>query len=779
MSTAPVEATTTQPQVTVHIADSREKNHNHIAAIAGLNNNQRHTAFEEIIEIGASGLKLKCLLLKDHLFIAPEEDEWPWHFYGDRKENQEEPLAVAKPVGNAYTKVVKVNYHYYDLNAPQDRWGYNRGWKDRIVEQVDCFLPQHHTRNAYQFDPNDPRRMPYAYITLDITAFGQTIQKEMRFRLPTTGKVSIQTDEATGKSRLVITVTVLGLSHDITTAFDEDPDNNYYGDNTGPLAILYKHLKHSKVDQGEDGLWAVFLAQWMPAAPPMDGLSSIYKRKAIAPNLERLEKEAPVDWAFFRWLHHTASFEGRKNNQLLSAFLQKAGEDYDTLLKALRDARKAAPSKTSKWVEYRGSEKGQGFPAKRAICLELPGAADKVQEQDEKKDWRKRKTAEGQAEGLGVDAAKYPLLHAAISEGHLPTGIFNQPKSYGNQGQPVNREFALWEKALAQKGWAEVIYKVAQNASRRSTYERDMTPWLNALFKWPAYLTKHTHKGKAWRGIPKFVESSWELEMANEANDDNGKQKTQKERSAFTPWVDNEKRTLTIPYVAVAVSGVRTQWCYSQHYYLFEEGFTDPESGGIVVNEFEEKLNGRDDYGLCYFTLTGTDTARGYPTFLIILERRKGGKETFVHFHRVRPNRSKNGVKTPACELIEACYQYMAGNIPASDITNQQGDLIFLKYEGNPISAKAKVAEDAQSAPVMEFEAHRFVSANPDVSLTLHVSTAKTPKNRLGYLHAPSGLAVRHPEHEDIEHLDEGWYEIRRCKSYENNPVGIWSLTID
>lgn len=409
---------------------------------------------------------------------------------------------------------------------------------------------------------------------------------------------------------------------------------------------------------------------------------------------------------------------------------------------------------------------------------------EKVQEIESKKDYRKAESLANQATLVGIIAERYPRLNKAVEAGNIPIGVFSQP---GKDGQPVNREFALWERALGQKGWPEVIYQVAQNASGRTTYERDITPWLSALFKWPAFLDKHTQGRKKWRGIPKFVQSSWELEMANEGNDENGKQKTQKQRSAFTPWVDNDERTLTIPYVAVSVSGGRTQWCYSKHYHLFQEGFTDPESGGIVIRDFEEKLNGRDDYGLCYFTLTGTVTARGYPTFLIIFERRQrysepnrnGEVHTHVHFHRVRPNRSKNGVQTPACELVEACYQYMAGNVPAETVTGQQGDLIFLEHKGDPLAQKAKVADNPQSAPVMDFESHRFMSDNPEVPLSMHLSTAKSPGNRLGFLHAPAGLTVRHPEHEDIENLKEGWYEIRRCKSYENNPVGIWSMFHD
>lgn len=109
----------------------------------------------------------------------------------------------------------------------------------------------------------------------------------------------------------------------------------------------------------------------------------------------------------------------------------------------------------------------------------------------------------------------------------------------------------------------------------------------------------------------------------------------------------------------------------------------------------------------------------------------------------------------------------------------EQGDLIFLEHKGDPLAQKAKVADNPQSAPVMDFESHRFMSDNPEVPLSMHLSTAKSPGNRLGFLHAPAGLTVRHPEHEDIENLKEGWYEIRRCKSYENNPVGIWSMFHD
>ena len=256
----------------------------------------------------------------------------------------------------------------------------------------------------------------------------------------------------------------------------------------------------------------------------------------------------------------------------------------------------------------------------------------------------------------------------------------------------------------------------------------------------------------------------------NEA-DENG---TSKKRSALTPVADNETGTVTVPYAAMSIGGARTQWCYSKHYHLFTKGFTDPESGGVVLHDLEEKLNGKDDYGLMYYDLNGTRTAQGYPTFLIIFERKIVG--TTVHFHRVHPCRSKEGVKTLACELISACYKYMAGNVPAEEIVAQQGDIMLLRYQGagDPISNGAKVHPEVEEGAVLTFESHKFVGP-----LSLYKNAAKTPRNRLGYIHAPKGLSILHPEHDNIENLPPGWYEVRRALSYENNPVSSWSRTID
>jgi hypothetical protein len=170
---------------------------------------------------------------------------------------------------------------------------------------------------------------------------------------------------------------------------------------------------------------------------------------------------------------------------------------------------------------------------------------------------------------------------------------------------------------------------------------------------------------------------------------------------------------------------------------------------------------------------------------------------TFVHFHRVHPKRKTKGKWTPACELVERCYQYMAGDVPAADVAAQQGDMIYIKHPNDPIAAGAKVEDPQVSTEGLTFESHRMgprgeikhnsvgwahrledgVLKAPEIKL--YVSKAKTPKNRLGFLYMPGEWCVRHPEHDDIERMQAGWYEVRRCRSWESNPRSVWSLTID
>jgi len=692
--------------------------------------------------------------------------------------------------GGFYTREATITYSWYgDLpKTPAYPWGAPR--RGSLTETVTCtarYKPENNNSyDRFNFNPRDEGNKPYFFAKVRVTFEGVTAEGELFFRQPKVGHVTLKTDKGLD---LKVHTNAAGISQSFTETLGavQDPykARSPFSGSDGVPHILRRHLKYSSIEGGPQALWLAFLTTWVKKDVPMDGLSSLYKRKDIAPVLAQLALHK-VEWLFFRWLHDKKNSKGQSNNKLLASFLQVAGHDYDLLVAGLNKAMQHLIDVPylSYWTDHESS----WTEWTRVLCQQLPGAEEKIQEIAAKQDFRKRTTAAGQADGLGVLAESYPKLRAAIEDGSLPIGIFNQPS-----GDPVNREFALWERALNQKGWAPVLKEIAANAARRGTYERDITSYLMFLFKITAYLDKHAKGSKKWRSMPKFVQSQYELEM-DEANEDG----TVKRRSALTPVADNETRVVTVPYVAMSVTGQRTQWVYSRFYHIFEEGFHDPESQSVVTQDLEIKLNGRDDYGLCYYTLTGTDTARGYPSFLVILERRvippyvtdrvdlstmrsivkPPGIETFVHFHRVHPSRKKDGVKRPACELIEACYQYMAGNISAKDIAAQQGDLIFISHPSDPIANGAKVGDPATS-PTLVFESHALKSLREDRDLTLYRSEAKTPKNRLGFVQAPVGLRVDHPEHEDIESLPPGWYEIRRCKSWEANPKAIWSYSID
>jgi len=734
-------------------------------------------------------VKVYAIAWGDHVFVGGPVENWHAWVNNKNAETASEPFIKVEVVGTAFTKQVQVR----NLNRKrQDNYySYASGNRETMGPGIDSY-PTERGYHGYGHDPSQQRYsdvtyLPYAYLRLKITAGDTSVEGELKFTQPDLGKCQLNFDpHGQNNNVLVVVSDFFGMARTWTESLKEPTNDGsryhsgYDNWNKGLLCIG-RHIFFGVSGIDADDWWIRYFIVNPFSVLKMDKLSSVMKRKDIKPVLDRLEKESPLDWTFFQWLINPKTSNKQNNNTLLAAFLSTVGTDYDALTSALKKVR-ANPevyrgARHYSWGYGSVSFFGDQESLARSMCLALPGAQEKVQEQEAKADWRKRTDRAGQADGLGL-TAEFPLLRKAVEAGEVPTSVFHQPN-----GEPVNVEFPLWEKAFARKGWSEVLCKIAQDCARRSTYEKDISPFIAFLFKIEKYLKKHT--GKKWTAMPTFVESEWQLEMGsgNDDDDDDNPNGTVKRRSSFTPVADNETCTITVPFVAVCVSGVRTQWCYSRFYHLFEEGFTDPESGGIVLNDFEEKLNGRDDYGLMFYTLTGTDTARGYPTFLIIFERIKhqavSGEilKTRVHFHRVRPQRKKDGKHTPACKLVEACYQYMAGNIPAKDICAQQGDLIFIRHPNDPIAAGAKT-EPAREGARLEFESHAFEPVG-DAMLRLDESTAKTPKNRLGFLYAPCQFNVVHPEHENLNGMTEGWYEIRRCRSYENNPRQQWSLTID
>lgn len=69
--------------------------------------------------------------------------------------------------------------------------------------------------------------------------------------------------------------------------------------------------------------------------------------------------------------------------------------------------------------------------------------------------------------------------------------------------------------------------------------------------------------------------------------------------------MDNENHTVTVPYASLAIyGGFGTTYCYSHDYHVLTRGFSF--NGYAVTKDLEEKLNGRDDYGLMFYTLTGS-----------------------------------------------------------------------------------------------------------------------------------------------------------------------------
>ncbi|MBS1722847.1 MAG: hypothetical protein JSS66_07700 [Armatimonadetes bacterium] len=352
-------------------------------------------------------------------------------------------------------------------------------------------------------------------------------------------------------------------------------------------------------------------------------------------------------------------------------------------------------------------------------------------------------------EFLDLDAERYPLLNAAITAGEIPVSTFFRKKE---QFFLLNSNWQLWEEMLAHQ--PALAKELAQEVSKRTHYEKDLMSYFYfLLYGLPEYLQKHT--GRKWRVTGKLVDSPNELE-APRADQAAG---VSKKRSALTPIVENELSTVVVPYASLALHGRMTTYCYSHDYHLLERGFSF--NGNATMSDLEEKLNGRDDYGLMFYTLTGSQQGRGYPTFLIIFERRSD--MTYVHFHRTHPCRSKDGDYNPVHDWVKVCYNWMVGNIPAKDIVAQQGDMVFVQHEHKMPCNEL----------VMAYEGHCF-----DRPVKFAPYEKKEKQNVLGYLQVDGDTWLRHGEHEDVL-IPAGDYEVRQCRSWEANPVAVWTLRID
>ncbi len=361
-------------------------------------------------------------------------------------------------------------------------------------------------------------------------------------------------------------------------------------------------------------------------------------------------------------------------------------------------------------------------------------------------------------EFLSLDEKEYPVTTKAIQEGDLPISIFFRKKE---QYFLLNDNFPLWEEML--KKHYKIAIAIAKHAAKRTTYEKDvMSYFYFVLYALPTFLKKYTKR--KWTCLPKLVESESEL-----APPEAGEGGISRKRSALTPIVDNIDATVVVPYASLAIPGRQTTYCYSHTYNVVDDGFAF--NGNTAMSGLEKKLNSRDDYGLMFYTLTGSFQGRGYPTFLIIFERlvsddpkTKGKVRTRVHFHRTHPCRSKDGDYNPIHNWIKQCYNWMAGNVNASRIINQQGDLIFVQ----------DMQEDREYPTTVDFyDKHVF-----ETSVKFAPYEKKKKDNILGWISLEEQTILNHAEHMSIT-LPAGNYEIRQCRSWEANPKGVWSLRID
>lgn len=684
-----------------------------------------------------------------HHFWVSTEGVSTYHIQHDSRRGsgrevlEVDPFFTAEALGDAYHNMVTVQVR-------DGRYGYNYNYNYKTVQKPDSYGAVYDYNNRQDTDG-----LPYNYLKMKVTFMGESVEEIFKFKQPESGEVDI---DANGPTSNVFTINTSFFG--LTSVFNWNikGDGSRYNSSYNQWQTAWQKLTTCTFKQGV----TPFLIRFFQAYTTNDlrGLKGIERRKEIHPVLERLQKEEPLFWAFYSFLKNGRTTKKMSNNRLLAAVLLDCGKSYKKFKKQLETVLQ----------ETLGADPGYKYhmeEATRAMCMKFPTAVKADAKVRSKAEWNLREGLSAQAQGLGIHPRRHKNLMRAVTSKKIALSLFH---TTGDPLNLINVEFDLWEKSLRRKDWSEVIFGICNAVTNKNRFEKHVTPYLSFLFRVEKYLKRHT--GRNWTAFPKLVNSEAQLEM--QERDENGTVKT---RSALTPIADNEKNTITVPYAGLKMYGAQTTYCYSKHYFVFEKDTIDEVSGSVVVNELEKKLNGRDDYGLMYYTLDGSIEAQGYPTFLIIFERRQhtpdGNREpyTFVHFHRVHPSRKKNGHLVPACRLVEECYRYMAGNVRAEEIFAQQGDLIFIKAE------KPSDLKDEESKSVAEFESHRFATGtNPPVKLWPNES--KSIKNRLGFINSDHDFVLEHPEHEHVP-FTAGYYEIRRCKSWEANPSAVWSYTFD
>lgn len=480
----------------------------------------------------------------------------------------------------------------------------------------------------------------------------------------------------------------------------------------------------------------------IPAPSDMSGISKLYAKIGVF-----CQDLLDIDIEAFSIFRSICSITGKSHDSVkISALFNelfkdvKSAQDIKTIIDKINSDFKK-DIKPKYWFNHE-----QKLLAMLALTDAFKAARKKILKSQTNRAFSK---VVEEVESLNLKPEEYPLTYEAITNGEIPIGTFFRRKE---QYFVLNDNFELWEKMIAID--KKTVVEIAKDASRRTTYEKDLMSYFDFVInRLPAYLEKHT--GYKWTCIPKYVDRPDQLEPPKE--DEDG---ISRKRSALTPEVDNENKIVTVPYVALAMPGRQTTYCYALDYIALEKGYSF--RGNVVKNDVEEKLNGRDDYGLMFYTLTGTDIGRGYPTFLIIFERLSD--KTRVHFHRTHPSRSKEGDYNPVHNWTRVCYNWMVGNIKKDNIKAQQGDLAFVAIDGKGLEFNQMVDS---------YDHHKF---EEPVAFAPYIKKEKS--NILGYFSLPKDTVLTHNEHENVV-IPSGIYSLHQCRSWEANPKGVWSLRID
>ncbi len=508
----------------------------------------------------------------------------------------------------------------------------------------------------------------------------------------------------------------------------------------------------SKLPMGKENL-EIFLTgtarDWPVAEVKLSGIKKTWMK--LQPFADELLETDPLTFCCYRSLASSSnrSIDGVKVSSVFNEVLKDANSAKD-IKRVLKEF-------------YQTQSFGNGKESLEACVKRLPLYKDKRRQVLKSQANRAFTKVMQECESLTIDKTKCKRTWAAIEEGKLPIGIFFRKQE---QYYLLNDNWDLWE-GMFKQGHGDIACEIATAAAGRTTYEKDLMSYFYfILHGLPDYLKRHT--GKKWTCKPKYVNTESELEPPKEEGG------IARKRSALTPIVDNEACTVEVPYAAIQLAGRQTTYCYSHDYHVLCKGLSI--HGNAITHELEKKLNGRDDYGLMFYTLTGSHNARGYPTFLIIFERRDRFNDTRVHFHRTHPSRSKDGDYNPIHHWTAVCYNWMVGNIKRDRIAAQQGDLAFVKIktDKNDDSLDGAAVTGLEfNHKVEQYDNHCF--AEP---VAFAEYTKKAKSNILGYVKLDEDTVLNHNEH-DNETIPAGTYAIHQCRSWEANPKGVWSLTID